>query len=274
MPAKLSTGLELILCACEKELYIILTDNDELVCAHVWAMQDRSTEILAPDLKQILKLSGHTVPEIRRIGCVSGPGSFTGTRLVLATAAALRRGSGAQIASLDYMSALATTIAHTKDVPYGHTIWILTHARRNLVHARPFMSYGPAMPPEPLAEVQLMSCAQAVQAVIRTAQDSRSLVYVAGSSLTRDPEVLAGLEAENTDRLVPCMTRRPSVDGLIMLSRDAEFVEKDVEPVYVRPCDAIENLPSLSERMGRNAEQSVRELDRLLSRTPDDQVGL
>lgn len=92
MPAKLTTGLELILCACEKELFVILTDNDELVCAHVWAMQDHATEILAPDLKQILELSGHSVSDIRRIGCVRGPGSFTGTRLVLATAAALRRG--------------------------------------------------------------------------------------------------------------------------------------------------------------------------------------
>ena len=172
------------------------------------------------------------------------------------------------------MSALAATLAHAKDIPYGHHIWILTHARRNLVHARPYMCYGPAMPPEPLAEVQLMSCTQAVQAVTDTALGSKLAVYAAGSALTRDPEVLAGLEAAKTDALIPCLTKSPSIDGLIMLSRDAEFVEKDVEPVYVRPCDAIENLPSLSERMGRNAGQAVRELDRLLSRTPDDQVGL
>ncbi len=274
MPAKLTTGLELILCACEKELFVILTDNDDLVCAHVWAMQDHATEILAPDLKQILELSGHSVSDIRRIGCVRGPGSFTGTRLVLATAAALRRGCHAQLAPLDYMAALATTVVHAKEVPYGEHVWILTHARRNLVHAMPFLSYGPAMPPAPVQEVQLMSCVQAAEAVKKTAREVNARVHVAGSALTRDQEILADLEASGIPAIVPSLTRRPSVDGLIMLSRDAEFFEKDVEPLYVRPCDAIENLPSLSERMGRNAEQSVLELDRLLSRKPDDKVGL
>ena len=87
---KYSTGLELVLCSCERELLCVLTDDEELVFSFVWALQDRASELLAPTLKQMFDLSGHSFSELRRIGCVRGPGSFTGIRLVLATAAAFR----------------------------------------------------------------------------------------------------------------------------------------------------------------------------------------
>ena len=96
----LSTGLELVLNACEGELQIVLTDDERLVCAQTWNMVQRGTEILAPALRQIFELSGRKIANLRRIGCLRGPGSFTGIRLVLATAAALRRTTRAQLAAI------------------------------------------------------------------------------------------------------------------------------------------------------------------------------
>ena len=99
MPARkrFSTGLELVLNACEGDLQIVLTDDEELVCAQNWAVANNGTEILAPAIRQIFALAGKRLADLKRIGCVRGPGGFTGIRLVLATAAALRRTTGAQL---------------------------------------------------------------------------------------------------------------------------------------------------------------------------------
>ena len=86
VPTPYSTGLELILCSCERELYMVLTEDEKLICATVWALQDRATELLAPSLERMFALAGKNFSDLRRIGCVRGPGSFTGIRLVLATA--------------------------------------------------------------------------------------------------------------------------------------------------------------------------------------------
>ena len=154
---KYSTGLELVLCSCERELLCVLTDDEELVFSFVWALQDRASELLAPTLKQMFDLSGHSFSELRRIGCVRGPGSFTGIRLVLATAAALRRTTRAQLAALDYMQALATSLAMNEQLLFGRKIWIATHARRDLVHLAGYVSYGPVIPAICLEPVHLIS---------------------------------------------------------------------------------------------------------------------
>ena len=98
-----STGLELILNAAEGVLQIAVTDNEALLCAQQWHRSERATEILVPALRDICAALEVRLADFRRIACVRGPGSFTGIRLVLTTAAALRRTGRAQLAGLDYM---------------------------------------------------------------------------------------------------------------------------------------------------------------------------
>ena len=111
------TGLELILNAAEGALQIVVTEDERLLCVQEWHKADRATEILAPALAEICKTLGISPAGFRRIACVRGPGSFTGIRLVLTTAAALRRVGQARLAGLDYMQALATSANDTKLAP-------------------------------------------------------------------------------------------------------------------------------------------------------------
>ncbi len=266
MDTPYSTGIELLLCSCEKELILVITDNAELVCAQIWAIQDRATELLAPSLERVFAVAGLSFDHLRRVGCVRGPGSFTGTRLVLATAAALRRSTPASLAALDYMQALATTAALGQRLLCARKIWVLTHARRNLVHAQPFFSLGPLRPPAPLAQVRLMGISEAADAVRATADTAEAPVVVCGSALTRSP-ALAG-ELASMENVYNGPPYRPSIDALRILGLHGEYYDKDVEPLYVRPCDAVENLPALALRMGHDPESSTTELSRLLSRPP------
>ena len=98
------TGLELILNAAEGVLQIVVTEDEAILCAQEWYRSERATEILAPALAELATSLGIRWSDLRRIACVRGPGSFTGIRLTLATAAALRRCGRAQLAGLDRLS--------------------------------------------------------------------------------------------------------------------------------------------------------------------------
>ncbi|WP_418237186.1 tRNA (adenosine(37)-N6)-threonylcarbamoyltransferase complex dimerization subunit type 1 TsaB, partial [Desulfovibrio sp.] len=166
------TGLELILNAAEGVLQIVVTEDEAILCAQEWYRSERATEILAPALAELATSLGIRWNDLRRIACVRGPGSFTGIRLTLATAAALRRCGRAQLAGLDYMQALATTAVMRRGMLYGGHVWVLTHARRNLVHCQPFISYGPEIPAQPLQGVTLCTPAEAVAAITADTADA------------------------------------------------------------------------------------------------------
>ena len=104
------TGLELILNAAEGALQMVVTEDETLLCAQEWRRPERATEILAPALRHICAALDLRLADFRRLACVRGPGSFTGIRLVLATAAALRRTGQVRLAGLDYLQALAATL--------------------------------------------------------------------------------------------------------------------------------------------------------------------
>lgn len=273
-----STGLELILNAAEGVLQIVVTDDEAVLCAQQWHRAERATEILAPALQEICTALDLRLKDLRRIACVRGPGSFTGIRLVLSTAAALRRTSRAQLAGLDYMQALATSAVLERQLLYNARLWALTHARRNLVHCQPFVAYGPQIPAQPLQGVELCPPAAALQRIRDQARESgEKPIYVCGSGLARNAAVFAVLgpdwqrDAAQAIRPMFGLTS-PSVAALCLLARHGDYFPQDLEPLYVRPCDAAENLPHLAERQGLDGEHAVTALDGLLKRAPQSEI--
>lgn len=259
------TGLELVLNAAEGCLQIAVTENEGLLAFEEWFQPAQATETLAWALDGICHRLDIAPASFRRIACVTGPGSFTGIRLVLSTAAALRRTGRAMLGSLDYMQALATTAAMNLYLLYRQKIWVLTHARRDLVHARPFISLGPIIPACPTAEIALISPEEAKSLI--DAEDC----FVCGSALARYPKLFepswANFAREKGPRLVPTITR-PAPGSLCLLARHADYFDEDLEPLYVRPCDAVENLPQIAEKMSRDPQKTAADLERMLQRTP------
>ena len=280
------TGLELILNAAEGALQIVVTEDERLLCVQEWHKADRATEILAPALSEICTTLGMAPAAFRRIACVRGPGAFTGIRLVLTTAAALRRVGQARLAGLDYMQALATSAVLQHNLFYGTPVWVLTHARRNLVHCQPFMSYGPQIPAQPSEAVDL--CAP--QEALRRMEAARHNplpegtaphrgMHVCGSGLARNAEVfgeLAGMRMvvapEQVEMLALPRLVCPDTAALCLLARHGDYFDADIEPLYVRPCDAVENLPQLAPRMGMSGEHALAALDSMLERAPKSEI--
>lgn len=272
------TGAELILNAAEGALQIILTDDGRPLASQEWHRPERATEILAPALADMLQRLGLRPSDLRRIACVRGPGSFTGIRLVLATAAALRRAGKARLAGLDYMQALATSAVMARGMLWGGQVHVLTHARRNLVHYQPFMAYGPVIPAYATAEVRLLPPAEALEAVNAAVADrtghepanSRAgLPLICGSALARNA-LFAPLDERHDLAALPRLIQ-PTQEALCLLARHGDYFAADVEPLYVRPCDAVENLPELSRRQGLDGAATLAELERLLHLPPQSE---
>ena len=161
----------------------------------------------------------------------------------------------------DYLQALATSAAMDRRLPYGTPITVLTHARRNLVHFQPYVSYGWSIPAQPAEDVRLCSPEDILARLTGTTG------AVCGSGLQRNPALLAQL-AEQPALLCLDQLRLPSIDALRLLARHGDYAREDIDPLYVRPCDAVDNLPQLAQRMGLDAGEAQAELQRQLQRPP------
>ena len=258
-------GLTLILNAAEGRLQIILADGDELLCAQDWAAARRGAELLAPALERIFSGLQLRCSALERIACVRGPGSFTGIRLVLATAAALARASGALLAGLDYMQALALGARACWEADNAARIWVLTHARRDLALAQVFAPERDEPLPRAVSELALLTPEQCLQRMRDEARDGMRL-WALGSALARHAEfeALPGLA-----RRVPARCWGPSPEDLLLLARHAEYGRRDIEALYAQPCDAVDNLAGVASRRGEDPASARARLESLLAVRPE-----
>ena len=260
-------GLILALNAAEGRLQIVLADGSDLLCAQDWAASRRGTELLAPALEGIF--AGLRLPfsDLRRIACVRGPGSFTGIRLVLATAAALARASGALLAGLDYMQALALGVRVFGEEQSAalQRIWVLKHARRDMALAQVFVPGRDDVLPRAISDLELLSPQCCLQRMQEQAQGGMRL-WATGSALARHAEfaALSGLAF-----CVPARFWGPSPEDLLLLARHAEYGSRDIDSLYVRPCDAVENLENIVSRRGEDPASAKARLEELLAAPPD-----
>ncbi len=258
-----------VLNAAEGRLHMVLGHNDvtssqaHIVCAQDWHAPTRGTEILAPALDHMLRTLHLKPSDIQRFACVNGPGSFTGIRLILSTVAAMRRITKAQNGTLDYMHVLATSalekLPSWQDVLY---IWVLTHARRGLVHGQCFQItqdknlFDSIQAIQPVALYSL----ETLQGILKQAKEE---IHVCGSGLERNKDFFSACMAEyGYIKMLNCQD--PSVNALWQWAQCVPYDDQDIEPLYIRPCDAVENLDHIAKKQGMQPEKAHARLEELL----------
>jgi tRNA threonylcarbamoyladenosine biosynthesis protein TsaB len=89
-------------------------DADPLELRHAPAPGERPGHAaqLLPLASALLERAGLRFADITRIGAGVGPGTFTGLRIGVATARALAQGSGADVAAVSTLEALASAAGH------------------------------------------------------------------------------------------------------------------------------------------------------------------
>lgn len=255
--------ITLILNAAEARVQFVIAEQhkaddqpDSILLAVDMDAPSRGTELLPPALHDGLARMGLTIGDVGRIACVHGPGSFTGLRLVLAFAAALRRACGAELAGLNALQAIAASLPFIPEM--ATRCRVMTHARRELVHAQDFLLSQNAVPaPDGFYASPAMVD---LKDVLSNLQGPALLL---GSGLDRNRVALHD-NACHAGFTPLYNAGQPSPAGLLRLVQSAQWAHNDLEPLYLRPCDAVENLPHIARKRGDDPEAVCAKLDELL----------
>ncbi|GFM37178.1 tRNA (adenosine(37)-N6)-threonylcarbamoyltransferase complex dimerization subunit type 1 TsaB [Desulfovibrio psychrotolerans] len=267
------SSLTLVLNGAEARLQIVCGHGTELVFAQEWFTPRHGMQVLVPALLDALHRMGLTLASIGRIAVVRGPGSFTGLRLVLSTALGLSLPAGLPMAGLGYMDALAADAAALRPCD---NIWCITHARRGLVHMQGFTSRynGPvcALPRAsgaefsarteentlvPLCPPISATLEEAAQRIITHGGDT----VLTGSGVRKNSDFFAEYLIDAA--VLPPRFDHPAPETLLTLAHAAAYGHEPVEPLYIRPCDAEENLDSIASAKGLDPAAARAELQRL-----------
>jgi tRNA threonylcarbamoyladenosine biosynthesis protein TsaB len=180
---------------------------------------------LLPLARELLAAAGLDWAQVDRIGVGVGPGTFTGLRIGVATARALAQGSGAELAAVSTLHALAHAARAEAD---GRAVLAVLDARRGEAFAALWrgereLRAAAAYPPERLAELA-DPAAGGLLAVGDGAVRFRERLEPAGVDVPADASALhsvsalavceLALEAPPADRdaLIPDYVRLPDAE--------------------------------------------------------------
>ncbi|WP_419787551.1 tRNA (adenosine(37)-N6)-threonylcarbamoyltransferase complex dimerization subunit type 1 TsaB [Pseudodesulfovibrio sp.] len=249
------SGLTLAMAGCEDRLQLVLgtpgPGDAQLLASREWTVPGQSVRFLLPGLDETLRGFGTGMEAVERIACVRGPGSFTGLRLILAAAEGLAAGQGLPLAGIEYLPLLAQGPSPIEDL-----LHVVTYARRELVYVQSF----DAEKRTPLAPVTALSLSEVPAHFAETGTSALLL----GSGLRKNPDFFAELVADNPQyTMLPPRFDAPSPQLLLDAACRATFSDESIEPIYVRPSDAEENLPNIARKRGLDPDEAKRRLEEL-----------
>lgn len=240
--------LTLILNASEKRLQFVLLQDTILLHAEESEPQKNGADTLLPHIKQSCEQLGFKPSQITKIAAVAGPGNFMGIRLTATIAAAFCRANNGLQGSINYMHALAANF-YAKE---GEIIHIVTSGTRELVHSQCFQIINGTM--QAVTDLKLIPYAE-------LANIPCEYCYGSGTRNEKAQEVLKNQSCT----LLPASFDSPSINSLIQCLQFVSWQKHDISPVYLKECDAIQNLPHIAKLQGRDPKACRQELDRILN---------
>ena len=240
----------------EERLQLVLglpeSNGYTLLASRQWTVPGESIKFLVPGLQQTLVGFGLGTESIAQIACVRGPGSFTGLRLVLAAAEGLAAGKDIPLAGIDYLPVLASGPAPL----ISGTLHVLTYARRGLVYMQSFDC--PTL--KELAPLASLTLDEAAQHMAKLGPNARLM----GSGLRKNPDFFNELSTANPGYfLLDERWDNPSPEVLLAAAAAARFSQNSIDPVYVRPTDAEDNLDTIAAKRGLDPTEAKHKLEEL-----------
>ncbi len=203
-----------------------------------WTCQNRNTHSanLMPMVEKTLEAAGVTLRELDALAAVTGPGSFTGVRIGVATAKGLAHGAGLPCIPVDALEALS---AQAED--FTGVVCPIQDARAGQVYGAAFRGTERLTADAPMALEDFLDS-------VRPLGD-RFLFLGDGVPVHR--ERIAARMGEMAMFASPCLNfLRPSAAGWVALRKGEQTDYLGLEARYLRPPNAQKNK-KLLEAMSR-----------------------
>jgi tRNA threonylcarbamoyladenosine biosynthesis protein TsaB len=192
-----------------------------VLAARTEAMAQGHAVRLVPLVLEVLAEAGVAVAEIDLFGVTTGPGSFTGLRVGLATVGGLALGAGRKIVGIPSFDAVLADLDPVAD----GTILVALNGRRTEPFARMFDAAG-----RPLGDPLCLPAADLAALIppgaLTVAGDGADLLLPALAGR-------AGVRHAGTGAIDPATVAR------LAAARAGEAREGPPPPLYVRPPDAV-----------------------------------
>jgi len=205
--------------------------RDGTVWASEFAAQGDKAPILLQQIERLLARAEVALENIDTIAVTTGPGSFTGIRIGLATAQGLALGRGWRLFACDSLKAVAAA-----QQAGGPPVAVVLDARRDEVYAALYDRTSKGPPRERIAP-QCASPAAAAVAIAAACGPRESFWIVGSGAALVVPALVAAGAAANP---APAAARTVAA-ALIDLVRDGgcgPVAAADLEPIYLRLSDA------------------------------------
>ncbi len=250
----------LILNASEGILQILVgyeNDSKTILAHQEWNCPQNSTEKLTPLIKEIYKKLELPLQSISKIACVVGAGSFTGIRLCLTTAQALARVLSSNEkkvmqVSIDFLEALAYNAPLSENIH----VRVITHAKRNLVHSADFIYENLKF--QQIENTKLVSPNEAFEELL----EKNIPYFLLGSGVEKISHDEVSQIHSTPAKMVQVMDLSKNLLNprvLLDLANNSIPVSCDLNPEYVRSCDAVDNLEHISKKLGNNPEEAFKQ---------------
>jgi len=221
LPKSCTNELILVLNGVEDYLQIVLGSNQDLLWHWMGKTFQQTITFLAPHLKYLFTTLRISPDQLKGVVVVSGPGSFTGLRLIFGHVYGLALSADLKTGSLTYHPLIA------KSIPLNREIWVLTHSRHNEVYVQGFDPEKNALGP-----VQNLTLDQTIEILKK-----RSKPVLVGSGLRKNPNLL-----ELGFTCLPNQFDYPHPQTLLEQAWQVELKAELPHPFYLRKSHAEENL--------------------------------
>lgn len=193
------------------------------VASFTEAMATGHAERLLPLVAEMLSQSGLTIRDVDRIAITIGPGSFTGTRIGIAAARAVKLARGLPIVAFTSLEAIALSPALAP--AHGEDLIIAIDAHRGEAYVQEFdaTTRNAVGPPRVVAIADLASLSR------------DRPIYAAGTAAQAVAVAIA--QAGGIARARPGMLF-PDMAAAVLMAATRAPAGAAVEPLYLRPPDA------------------------------------
>lgn len=207
---------------------------------------DTHSATLLPAVAACLASAKTAIGAIELFAVVTGPGSFTGLRIALATVKGFAAAGAGRVAPVSSLAVLAASFAHAE-----RPVLPLIDARRGEVYAALYDARN-GLP------VEIVSPAAAVPeavASIAAAAKGRPVIACGTGALRYRPEIEPGLPAGSVFASERWAIPSASLCAILALARAPLSPEElaSLEPTYIRPPDA--RLPAAALLGGAGGER-------------------